>query len=162
MTSPACMGVSMLQGSLYDGPGMHVAVGSMAKMLSNIFKFNQQKFVRDEEKKKDIHRKYSAQGAKHIALESVTHRIFMAKHAKRFFIPGWIDETIGNIKYFDTLGAYDTKPWTPQILPLQIVRIGSIALCGFPFEITTVAGRRLLRLTLRGEGDKDRFSSRGD
>jgi neutral ceramidase len=67
----------------------------------------------------------------------------MAKHARRFIIPGWIDETIGNIKHFDVQGAYETKPWTPQILPLQIIRLGSIAICGLPFEITTVAGMRL-------------------
>lgn len=34
-------------------------------------------------------------------------------------------------------------PWTPQILPLQIVRIGSLAIIAVPFELTTVSGLRL-------------------
>jgi neutral ceramidase len=143
VTSPACMGVSMLEGSKYDGPGMHPIVGTLAKGLSKTYKFTQLHLVRDKVRKADAIRKYKAQGPKNIALESVTHRIFMAKHARRFIIPGWIDETIGNIKHFDVQGAYETKPWTPQILPLQIIRLGSIAICGLPFEITTVAGMRL-------------------
>ncbi len=143
VTSPACMGVSMLEGSHHDGPGMHPAVGFLASGLSKIYRFNQRVFVRNDERKREYLRKFKAQGIKNIALESVTHRIFMAKHARRFLIPGWIDETIGNIKHFDVQGAYETKPWTPQILPLQIIRIGSIAICALPFEITTVAGYRL-------------------
>jgi neutral ceramidase len=34
-------------------------------------------------------------------------------------------------------------PWTPQVLPLQIIRIGNLALAAVPFELTTMAGRRL-------------------
>ncbi|MEZ5022802.1 MAG: neutral/alkaline non-lysosomal ceramidase N-terminal domain-containing protein [Chitinophagales bacterium] len=143
VTSPACMGVSMLEGSHYDGPGMHPFVGFFAKGLSKLYRFNQRAFVRDQVKKEAYLRKFKAQGVKNIALESVTHRIFMAKHARKFLIPGWIDETIGNIKHFDVQGAYELKPWTPQILPLQIIRLGNIAICGFPFEITTIAGKRL-------------------
>lgn len=143
VTSPSCMGISMLEGSHHDGPGMHPIIGSAAKILSKWYKLNQKLFVRDPEKIAAYKRKYKAQGVKNIALESVTHRVFMAKHARRFFLPSFIDETIGNIKHFDTQGAYETRPWTPQVLPLQIVRLGNIAICGLPFEITTVAGYRL-------------------
>lgn len=38
--------------------------------------------------------------------------------------------------------------WVPHIVPLYLVRLGSFALCAVPFEMTTVAGRRL-RATLR-------------
>ena len=34
-------------------------------------------------------------------------------------------------------------PWTPEILPLQIITIGQLAVIGVPFECTTVAGRRI-------------------
>ena len=143
VTSPACMGISMLEGSHYDGPGMHPIIGFAAKILSKTYRFTEKVLVRNQERKIAALRKHSAQGVKNIALESATHRIFMAKRAKRFVIPGFLDETIRNIKLFDVQGAYDTRPWTPQILPLQIIRLGSIAICGFPFEITTVAGSRL-------------------
>jgi neutral ceramidase len=35
-------------------------------------------------------------------------------------------------------------PITPQVLPLQILKIGSLAVLGIPAEITTMAGRRLV------------------
>lgn len=39
-------------------------------------------------------------------------------------------------------------PMIPQILPFQIMTIGQLALVGLPFEITTMAGRRIKRLVL--------------
>lgn len=40
-------------------------------------------------------------------------------------------------------GSKKPYPWTPQILPVQIFIVGNIALVGVPFELTTMAGRRL-------------------
>ena len=34
-------------------------------------------------------------------------------------------------------------PWTPDILPAQIIKIGNLALVGLPVEATTMAGRRI-------------------
>lgn len=34
-------------------------------------------------------------------------------------------------------------PWTPDVLPVQILRIGNLALVGLPFEATTMTGRRM-------------------
>lgn len=42
-------------------------------------------------------------------------------------------------------GLMQPDPWTPAILPLQLVRIGSFAALGLPAEVTTVAGLRLLQ-----------------
>jgi neutral ceramidase len=44
-------------------------------------------------------------------------------------------------------GAF-APPWTPNVLPLQIVRLGKLALVGVPFELTTVSGRRLRKTVL--------------
>ena len=52
-------------------------------------------------------------------------------------------------------GAARPHPITPNIVPLQILRIGTFAILGLPGEITTMAGRRLqnaLRAELLGEG----------
>ncbi len=40
-------------------------------------------------------------------------------------------------------GALDGLEWLPQVLPLQLFRIGPVAIAASPFELTTVAGRRL-------------------
>jgi neutral ceramidase len=40
-------------------------------------------------------------------------------------------------------GLAEPYPLSPKILPLQIFRIGNLVLLGTPFELTTMAGRRL-------------------
>ncbi|MFS1512749.1 neutral/alkaline ceramidase [Chengkuizengella sp. SCS-71B] len=37
-------------------------------------------------------------------------------------------------------------PWTPQIIPLQMVQIGQLSILAVPSEITTMSGRRLVSL----------------
>ena len=39
-------------------------------------------------------------------------------------------------------------PWSPEVLPFQLVRIGNLALVGLPFEVTTMASRRLRETAL--------------
>ncbi len=40
-------------------------------------------------------------------------------------------------------GDMKPYPWVPEVLPLQIIKIGSLAIVAVPAEITTMAGRRL-------------------
>ncbi|MCY1017377.1 neutral/alkaline ceramidase [Pyxidicoccus sp. MSG2] len=42
-------------------------------------------------------------------------------------------------------GSLRPYPWTPEVLPLQLVTVGNLALVAVPFELTTMAGRRLRR-----------------
>ncbi|KAI9000328.1 Neutral/alkaline nonlysosomal ceramidase [Hyaloraphidium curvatum] len=39
-------------------------------------------------------------------------------------------------------------PLTPRVLPVQVVRIGALAIAALPFEVTTVAGARLRKTIL--------------
>jgi len=41
------------------------------------------------------------------------------------------------------LATWDGNPWTPQILPVQVLRLGQLAIAAQPTEITTMAGRRV-------------------
>lgn len=47
------------------------------------------------------------------------------------------------------MGSRVPYPWSPSVLPLQLARIGKLALLGVPFELTTMSGRRL-RATVLG------------
>ncbi|HEY3450632.1 MAG TPA: neutral/alkaline non-lysosomal ceramidase N-terminal domain-containing protein, partial [Myxococcales bacterium] len=40
-------------------------------------------------------------------------------------------------------GTKKPVPYTPAVLPFQLVRLGSLALVGSPFEVTTTAARRI-------------------
>lgn len=41
------------------------------------------------------------------------------------------------------MSPLSNTPWTPQILPVQIIKLGNLALLAAPFECSTMSGRRL-------------------
>ncbi|MCA9660868.1 MAG: neutral/alkaline ceramidase [Myxococcales bacterium] len=41
------------------------------------------------------------------------------------------------------VGRMQPHPWSPTILPAQVVRIGGLAVVPAPFEVTTISGRRI-------------------
>ena len=144
-TSPSCMGVAFLKGTYYDGPGMLEPLGFLSKQLANfikVFEYLKAPFMPKEWRLKMM-QKYIAQGKKHIVIESGDRRIMGTFNISKLILPSWADELVSNLKTFHKRGALDNHPWTPQILPLQIIKLGSIALCAFPFEITTIAAQRL-------------------
>ncbi|MCE9596452.1 MAG: neutral/alkaline ceramidase [Spirochaetia bacterium] len=53
-----------------------------------------------------------------------------------------------------TTGRMTPYPWTPEVLPVHIMRLGSLAIVGVPFECTTMCGRRL-RETVAAELQAD-------
>jgi neutral ceramidase len=156
-TSPSCMGVAFLKGTYYDGPGMLEPLGFFSKQLTRVVKaieYIRAPFMPKEWRLRMI-QKYIAQGNKAIVIESGDRRIMGTFNISKLILPSWADEMVSNLKTFHKRGALDNHPWTPQILPLQIVKLGTIALCTFPFEITTIAAQRLkksLELVLLRKG----------
>lgn len=150
-TSPSCMGVAFLGGTYYCGPGMLEPLASATKQISRIVKAYE--YVRAAFMPREwgvaMRQKYAAQGNKDIAIETGERKIMGTYNISNLILPRWADEVINNLKEFHARGALDNKPWTPQIMPLQIIKLGNIALAAFPFEITTVAGIRLKK-TLEG------------
>lgn len=65
------------------------------------------------------------------------------------FVPGLQECQSEKIILFPA-GDASPYPWVPEVLPLQIVKIGNLALVACPFEITTMAGRRI-RNTVKAE-----------
>lgn len=56
------------------------------------------------------------------------------------------------------MGSMKPYPWSPEVLPLQVVTVGPLALVAVPFELTTMAGRRLretVHAQLRSTGVTD-------
>jgi neutral ceramidase len=41
------------------------------------------------------------------------------------------------------VGRMQPYPWSPTILPAQVLRLGTLAIVPAPFEITTISGRRI-------------------
>lgn len=144
-TSPAAMGVSFFHGSQIDGPGMPKPLYYGGKILARLVKlieYTRAPFM-PKEWRITMLQKYYAQTKKDIIIESGARKILGAYNVSKLIIPGWADETVHALKEFHRKGAFDKHPWTQQVLPLQIVKIGSLALACFPFEITTIAAQRL-------------------
>lgn len=54
-------------------------------------------------------------------------------------------------------GLMGNRPWVPQVLPIQVMRIGALSIVGMPVEPTTVSGRRVraaVLSVLAGQGVK--------
>ena len=58
-------------------------------------------------------------------------------------LPEQIDHGLARIKHLHRQAAQGSSGWVPQVLPLQLLQIGSLLICALPFEPTTQAGRRL-------------------
>ncbi|MFN8277769.1 MAG: neutral/alkaline non-lysosomal ceramidase N-terminal domain-containing protein [Chitinophagales bacterium] len=156
-TGPAAQGMAFFGGAMVDGPGAHPVLVRVGNFLTDIIKVWELSLARfkNEKYRKAVRRKYETQGAKHILMETHARRVLGTKHIDRLILPAWADPSIESIKIFFKKIGYKDKPWTPQILPLQLVILGPIAIAGFPFEITTIAAQRL-RLSL-----EKRLASRG-
>jgi neutral ceramidase len=150
-TDSACHGTAFFSGTPVDGPGMPQGVKQFAEFCSNVIKYGEYflSLFRDEKYRNWVRKKYKVQGRKHIVFETGRGVAFGTRNMKMFFIPGFFDAGIAEMKRQHRRGALRELPWTPHIVPLQIVRIGQLALAAFPGEISTVGGQRLRNMLLK-------------
>lgn len=59
------------------------------------------------------------------------------------YLPTWLDGTVRTYGYYRATDALDDHPWTPTVLPFQVLRIGHLWLATLPGEPTTMVGQRL-------------------
>lgn len=144
-TGFATMGVAFFTGTRIDGPGLHPALGYVVKKAARFIKWLEKFKARfgDPEYKKLIERKYHVHGTKDIMIESNARRVLGTGKLDRIIVPAWADPAIASFKYFYRKVGHLKRPWTPKVLPIQLFILGDVALAGFPFEITTIAGKRL-------------------
>ena len=83
-------------------------------------------------------------GQKNIILEAIN---LLSGLVTGFEVPGILEDDMKKGHYPKPVvfaqGKAKPHPLSPKVLPLQILRIGNLVLLGTPFEITTMAGRRL-------------------
>lgn len=147
-TAMPCHGVAFLKGTPVDGKGMPEGIAKLAVSISQSHRnseLNKAKILAPE-KRDPIEAKYKAQDPKDIAFETGEGIVMGTKDIKNLFLPGILDGTVMQMKKEHRNGALRELPWTPVVIPLQYLRIGELAIIGFPGEITTVAGQRLREL----------------
>lgn len=148
-TGPACHGVAFAKGTR-EGPGMPAFLVALATVLSRGLRewelfSNRWRSTQTEEK---VRMKYKAQGTKDILFEAGERRILGIGNIAMLPLPGWADGALAAFKKFYKNGSLADKPWTPQVLPLQLAILGNHAFAGVPGEVTTIAGQRIEKTLL--------------
>ena len=142
-TGSSCHGVSFAEGTA-EGPSVLPPLAFVMRLLARSVKnyeFLKANFISEVEKNK-IYNKYKVQGKKDIMFETGVGKIFGLQEIKNMPLPSFVDKGLASIKKQHREGALKA-PWTPEVLPLQIIIIGELAIAAIPAEITTVAGWRL-------------------
>ena len=155
-TGHACLGVSFFEGTT-DGMGISKALGFISRrMLNGLWLWESVRTLFGNEVEKErIRIKYSTQGKKHVLIESGERRVLGSHYVDRVLGPAeGVDYTVKHfIKQYKS-GSLGDKPWTPVVLPLQLIILGNVAIAAVPTEPTTVAGRRMRDSLLEVLGER--------
>lgn len=151
-TSSACLGTPFFSSNFkwHDNSGKRRMLNLAAWFGKNITKTNAIFLPKNE--RLEIKNLYKSQYPKKIVLNGEAKTIFevkLANYQKKKFTTNFLnligkqdlilEESMRQLG----LGALKEHTLLPQILPIQIVRIGNIAIAGFPTEITSIAYQRL-------------------
>lgn len=149
-TSEPCHGVAFFAGTPVDGLGISRPLALAATAIANRVKrkrlANLDRYPPQEQAY--YRRLYAAQGPKAILMEAGRKRV-LGQKLEDVALPGWVDPLVGEMKRQARIGALNQSALVPTVLPLQIVRLGSLALVCAPGEFTTTAGERLRALVQR-------------
>ena len=145
-TSQPCHGVAFFTGTRVDGPGMPMAIGKVAKQLARAVKTTRlrrlHKLTLTEQQY--YQRLYAAQGVKDIMLEAGRKQI-LGQAIDKLMVPAIADPLVAELKRQAAKGAMKESAMVPTVLPIQIIRLGNIAIVCCPGEFTTIAGQRVVQ-----------------
>ncbi len=142
-TSEPCHGVSFFTGTAVDGPGMPKTLGMVASRLAKGLRQYRLHRLASPEARAEYKKLYAAQGPKDILLEAGRKQI-LGQNLDALKLPDFADPLLKELKRQARIGATKTSALVPTVLPLQIIRIGQIAMVCCPGEFTTIAGQRLV------------------
>ncbi|MFN8642907.1 MAG: neutral/alkaline non-lysosomal ceramidase N-terminal domain-containing protein [Candidatus Binatia bacterium] len=144
-TSEPCHGVAFFAGTPVDGRGMGAPLVALSRAIAGLLKRRRlARLERMAPADRDYYRRiYAAQGPKAILLEAGRKEIF-GRTLDKLTLPDFVDPGVAELKRQARAGAITDSALVPSVLPLQIVRIGALAIVCCPGEFTTVAGRRLI------------------
>jgi neutral ceramidase len=148
-TDEAIVGLTFAEGTAIDNPGIDsftaVLLNSAMKVkgyvtnsavLSNKSQRNRVKALED------------AHGPKVRMLELQQKQILGNSDLLKLSLPAVATDILDEIKRQYKAGALKEHTWTPVVLPIQILRVGDIAILGLPAEISTEAGNQLRKAVI--------------
>ncbi|RPE30281.1 neutral ceramidase [Acinetobacter sp. BIGb0102] len=139
-TSQPCHGTAFFAGTPVDGLGAPKPLIKGMQFLADQLRKHKLKnpdsadFIANQQL-------YASQGPKQIVLEAGAKKILGQPIG---FPPSILDPLIAEMNRQVKAGAIQDSPLVPSVVPLQIVRLGSLALICCPGEFTTIAGQRVI------------------
>ncbi|MCH4243940.1 neutral/alkaline non-lysosomal ceramidase N-terminal domain-containing protein [Acinetobacter gerneri] len=154
-TSIPCHGTAFAAGTPVDGKGVSTFVVKAMNVVANRYKYKKLKNVNapDYLFYKNL---FASQGAKHIFIEAGSKKIFGRNIGT---LPSVTDPLASEMNRQVKVGAIIESPLVPSIVPLQIIKIGQLALICCPGEITTISGQRLLQTVRKCLSEKHEISN---
>lgn len=139
-TSAPCHGVAFFTGTPVDGPGMPGFLGFAARRIARHLR--QRRLAPAAQDRPYYQALYAAQGPKDVLLESERKQV-LGQDLDKLMLPDFADPLVKELKRQARIGAIKDSALVPSVLPLQIIRLGDLALVCAPGEFTTTAGARL-------------------
>lgn len=142
-THPGNIGLSMIMGTAEGrGPLYHArpaveAINRLTGVSKKIFNQIQSRNTGEVDKN------YEARFTFLDLSRGYAGRCFYLFKQGRPVLPGFIDPGVARIRHLNKNDAVGDSPWTPQVLPIQLMVLGELALVAVPGEPTTIAGQRL-------------------
>lgn len=134
-TSSPCFGASFFAGTPVDGLGAAKPIIFIMKTAADYVRH--QRLKRQDPRYIEL---YSSQGKKRIVLEAGSKRLLGQSLSS---VPNHIDKLVTEMNRQYQLGAIKQSLLVPEILPVQLIRLGQLVMVCCPGEITTIAGQRL-------------------
>ncbi|MDB5099185.1 MAG: hypothetical protein JWM80_3606 [Cyanobacteria bacterium RYN_339] len=143
-TAPAAIGARMLMGT-EEGPGIPAVLGDLAQAAALLASTRTRvsALVEGSQAHARVFASHQLHGNKAIAIEPGDRRIFGWADVAALPLPDWMDPSVAHLKDLARRDALGSQPWTPDILPVQVMVLGELAIAALPAEPTTQAGRRL-------------------
>ncbi len=139
-TSQPCHGTAFFAGTPVDGLGAPKILIKGMQFLADQFRKQKTKHSKAADFA-DYQQLYASQGPKQILLEAGAKMILGQPIG---FPPSMLDPLIAEMNRQVKAGAIQHSPLVPSVVPLQIIRLGQLALICCPGEFTTIAGQRVV------------------
>jgi len=136
-TVPAVLGLRMIVGTK-EGPGLPYQLAPLVETASRA-----RRLLGAWARGDDDHPHAPKLPLLELGLGRRGRTLGLVPQDRPYPVPDGADPTVGFLNRVLRDDALDERPWAPQVLPAQIVRIGDLAIAATAGELTTVAGRRL-------------------
>lgn len=143
-TSRAALGARMIGGT-GEGGGVTSVEVDLAKAAATVARgaSHVEAFAHGAAAYRAMSAHFRAHGTKDVFIEPGEGKVLGTRAIEHLPLPDSRDPVVGWLKHLRQAGTLHERPWSPHVLPLQILVIGSVALVAIPAELTTQAGRRL-------------------